>query len=148
MISMETARMLKDAGLNWLPAMHDFFAIPERGLDHLIFVISDMTITVEMFGQYPVVTFNGASEWALDYVTVKEVVWLPREDQLRMAVENLIHTHKNAYFELFGNAPHYKCKIVMGDVEKVFQAEDVAEVYAKVLINLLPEIRNGNILKG
>ena len=67
MISVKTAQKLKEAGLSWMPMLHDFFAVPERGLDHLTFVISDMTITVEMFGQYPVVTFNGASEWALDY---------------------------------------------------------------------------------
>lgn len=148
MISVPTARKLKEAGLNWLPSMHDFFAVPERGLDHLIFVISDMTITVEMFGQYPVVTFNGASEWTLDYVTVKEVVWLPREDQLRMAVENLIHTTVGAHFVLTAAAPHYECKIFMGDVERIFEAEDVSEVYAQALIVLLNEHRGGSILKG
>jgi hypothetical protein len=148
MISVKTAQKLKEAGLSWMPMLHDFFAVPERGLDHLTFVISDMTITVDMFGQYPVVTFNGASEWALDYVTVKEVVWLPREDQLRMAIENLIHTADDAYFVLTAAAPNYECKIFMGEKESVYWAEDASEVYAQALITLLHETRDGTILQG
>jgi len=38
---LSIARLLKDAGLQWQPELNDFFAIPDRGIDEKIFVISD-----------------------------------------------------------------------------------------------------------
>ena len=86
MISLSTASQLKRAGLTWIPALHDFFAIPDRGLDDRVFVISDMMAYVEIRNNLPVVTFHGVVEWALDYLLTTEVIWLPREEQLRMAL--------------------------------------------------------------
>src|SRR3990172_10713970 len=84
MISLSTARQLKDAGLMWIPAMHDYFAVPDRGLDDHIFVINDVMAYVEIRNNLPLVTFHGTAEWALDYLLTSEIIWLPREDQLRM----------------------------------------------------------------
>ena len=78
MISLKAARKLKEAGLKWEPALHDFFAIPDRGMDERIFVISDMMITLELLSGMEVVSFQGASEWAFDYLLSSVVIWMPR----------------------------------------------------------------------
>jgi hypothetical protein len=64
MISLQTARKLKEAGLSWQPALNDFFAIPDREMDDQIFVISEVQVTVEVMQELQVLTFQGASEWA------------------------------------------------------------------------------------
>lgn len=147
MLSLTTAIALKQAGLKWMPAKHDYFVIPERGLDQHVFVISDMTVAVEMYGGYPVVTFNGASEWALDYVTLREVVWLPREDQLRLTMENLLHLTVGAGFELISIPDGYRVLLIMGDSQKDFRAQEVSEAYARALLYLLDE-RPTDIARG
>lgn len=137
MLRLEKAIQLKQAGLKWMPARHDYFVIPERGLDQHVFVISDMTIAVEMYGDYPVVTFNGASEWALDYVTLREVVWMPREDQLRLAMENLLNLPTKGRFELISASEGYQLRLVIGEDQVRFNGQDVSEVYAQALLFLL-----------
>jgi hypothetical protein len=84
-ISLDLAVSLRDAGLKWLPAPGDRFAIPDRDLDEAVFVLSDMTIEVHELpaGEGTIIGFNGTTEWALDDVDKEEAVWLPREDQLR-----------------------------------------------------------------
>jgi hypothetical protein len=84
-ISLDLAVALRDAGLKWLPAPGDRFAIPDRDLDDDVFVLSDMTIEVHDLpaGEGTIIGFNGTTEWALDDVDKEEAVWLPREDQLR-----------------------------------------------------------------
>jgi len=52
MLSLNTANKLKEHGLEWKPAEHDFFFIPFRGLDERVFIISDMSIIVERMGEY------------------------------------------------------------------------------------------------
>ncbi|MCB0028074.1 MAG: hypothetical protein KDE28_09225, partial [Anaerolineales bacterium] len=83
MIALELATQLKEAGLEWQPALHDFFSVPFPDLEHRVFVLSDMTINQEVLRGWPALTFSGAMEWALDYVLTMEVVWLPTEAQLR-----------------------------------------------------------------
>lgn len=83
MIPFALAATLRDAGLAWKPAAGDRFAIPDRGLDDEVFVVSNMTIEVHDFPEGAVIGFNGTVEWALDDVSKDEAVWLPREDQLR-----------------------------------------------------------------
>ena len=77
MISLEVARKLKDAGLVWRPKHHDFFGIPDRGMDDAVFVLSDVQVTIERIQGYEVVAFHGASEWALDSLIASEAIWLP-----------------------------------------------------------------------
>ncbi len=83
MISVELARRLKAAGLTWTPASGDRFHIPDRDLDDTVFVVSEMTIETADLPTGRVVKFNGTTEWALDSIAEDEVVWLPREAQLR-----------------------------------------------------------------
>ena len=83
MISIDLARALRDAGLQWAPASGDQFAIPDRGLDGQVFAISEMTIDTRSSPSGQLIAFNGTVEWALDAILQREVVWLPSEGQLR-----------------------------------------------------------------
>ncbi|HHW83883.1 MAG TPA: pilus assembly protein CpaE [Actinomycetales bacterium] len=83
MINRELAERLRDSGIPWDPRPGDRFAIPDRGLDDSVFVISDMTIETQDVPGGRVIKFNGTTEWALDWISADDVLWLPREDQLR-----------------------------------------------------------------
>ena len=83
MISVETARLLRDAGLRWNPATGDRFVVVDRGMDDEVFVLSDMTVEVHQLEHGQVIGFNGTTEWALDSVEDRDALWLPREGQLR-----------------------------------------------------------------
>lgn len=82
-ITLDLAVQLRKAGLTWTPASGDRFAIPDRELDNEVFVISEMTIEPQQLDTGGIVRFNGTTEWALDSIAQSEVVWLPRESQLR-----------------------------------------------------------------
>ncbi len=86
MITRELAEALARAGLEWHPDNGDRFLVPDRDLDDTVFVISDMTIDVVDVPGGALVRFNGTVEWALDSIMQRQVVWLPREDQLRDAL--------------------------------------------------------------
>lgn len=83
MISVDLALRLRDTGVVWTPSDGDRFVVPDRGLDHMVFVISHMVVEAHDLPTGPLLAFNGTTEWALDSVLQKEVVWLPREEQLR-----------------------------------------------------------------
>ncbi|PVG83975.1 pilus assembly protein CpaE [Nocardioides gansuensis] len=83
MISLDLARQLKNAGVTWSPAPGDTFMIPHRDLDDQVFAVSDMVVEVLDLPTGRVLAFNGTTEWALDSIMQRDVVWLPREDQLR-----------------------------------------------------------------
>ena len=83
MISLDLARRLQDAGLPWTPGNGDRFVVPDRDLDHVVFVVSDMVVETHDLPMGRLLAFNGTTEWALDSIPQHEVVWLPREDQLR-----------------------------------------------------------------
>jgi hypothetical protein len=85
-ITVELALRLRAAGLSWDPASGDRFVIPDRGMDAEIFVVSELTIEVHDGPTGRLLRFNGTTEWALDSVEQKEVVWLPSEGQLRDAL--------------------------------------------------------------
>ena len=84
MISIDLARRLRDAGLEWHPADGDRFYIPDRDLDEHTFSISEMTVDVRHVQGGRQIAFNGAVEWALDAIMEHEVIWLPAESQLRV----------------------------------------------------------------
>jgi hypothetical protein len=85
-ISLELARRLREAGLEWKPAPGDRFVIADRGMDADVFVVSQLTIDVRETPTGPVFLFNGTTEWALDTVAKADAVWLPHEAQLRAAL--------------------------------------------------------------
>lgn len=83
MLTLELARRLSDSGLTWTPAKGDRFVLPVADMEHDVFVISELTVDVHHYATGDVLGFNGTTEWALDSVEQSDVVWLPREDQLR-----------------------------------------------------------------
>lgn len=85
MISVELAEQLRAAGFPWSPAAGDWFlvrAAPDAG----VFVLSDLSADVHEFVDGSVIGFNGTLEWAVDAVALADVLWLPRESQLREAL--------------------------------------------------------------
>ncbi len=57
--------------------------VPDRGMDDDVFLVSEMTVQADDRPSGRLIRFNGTTEWALDSIEASEVVWLPREDQLR-----------------------------------------------------------------
>jgi hypothetical protein len=82
-ISLELARRLRAADVPWTPTAGDRFVVPDREMDSDVFVISDMVVELREVPSGQILAFNGTTEWALDSIDAKSVVWLPREDQLR-----------------------------------------------------------------
>ncbi len=70
----------------WEPTPGDRFIVPDRDMDDEVFVVSDMVVDVHDLPGGRVIGFNGTVEWALDSIAAAEVVWLPREAQLRTAL--------------------------------------------------------------
>lgn len=134
MISLATARRLKQAGLTWHPALNDFFALPDRGLDDRIFVIAEMPAGVaEMQGQ-AVFTFHGAAEWALDYIVTTDAVWLPGENQLRLALEARL---PEPHLTLTVTPDGYTCTLSAAGATQSFAASSAEEAYAAALLSLI-----------
>jgi hypothetical protein len=81
-ISKELARELRPY-LSWEPRNGDLFYIPRPEIGDSVFLVSDMVVELITRNGDTRFHFNGTVEWALDSVQAGEVVWLPREDQLR-----------------------------------------------------------------
>jgi hypothetical protein len=82
-ISLDLATRLRRAGLPWSPVAGDRFLVPDRDMDDEVFVVSDMVVEVHELPTGRLLGFNGTTEWALDSIMARDVVWLPREEQLR-----------------------------------------------------------------
>lgn len=137
MLSLSTARKLKEAGLPWTPAVHDFFAVPDRGFDDRIFVISDIFANVEWLRGHLAVTFHGSVEWALDHVWVAELVWLPTEAQLREELERRLVTRRGPGVKLTGTVDGYVCELQVRGRCLRFEASDASEAYAAALLEVI-----------
>lgn len=83
MLDLDTASRLKDVGLPWDPQPGDRFIVPVPDLTQEVFILSNVIADVHDFEGGEVIGFNGTTEWALDSVEKGDVVWLPREEQLR-----------------------------------------------------------------
>ena len=82
MISRDLAQRLQQARVAWTPTAGDRFFIPAQ-MDDDVFTISDMVVEVHEVPGGRHFDFNGTTEWALDTIAQSDVVWLPREEQLR-----------------------------------------------------------------
>lgn len=82
MISRDLARELAPH-LTWQPQNGDRFFIPRPEIADQVFTVSDMVVELVARDGDTRFHFNGTVEWALDSVEAGEVIWLPREDQLR-----------------------------------------------------------------
>ena len=84
MLSRDLAIALREAGLTWTPQNGDRFVVPDRDLDEMVFVLSDMVVEeVRLPDGTHVLAFNGTTEWALDALEASEAIWVPSETQLR-----------------------------------------------------------------
>jgi hypothetical protein len=129
-ISVELARRLRDAGLQWVPSQGDRFHIPDRGMDHHVFSISEMTVDVDDSPGGRQIRFNGAVEWSLDSIREDEVVWLPSEAQLR---DRLGSTFRS----LVSEGDEFAVTISDGDEVADYRAETPSNAYGEALLDLL-----------
>ena len=83
MLDLSLAQQLRAAGLTWEPQPGDRFVLPLPDMKDEVFILSNVIADVHRFEGGSVIGFNGTTEWALDSVEQDDVVWLPREEQLR-----------------------------------------------------------------
>lgn len=126
MITIEQAGRLRKAGVLWAPAAGDRFVVPDRDMDDDVFVVSDMTVEVHDYQGSKVIGFNGTTEWALDSIDQREVVWLPREEQLRA----LLGDHFRGLEVVPGGF-----RVELADSRHT--AADAEQAYAEAVIHLL-----------
>ncbi len=126
MITIEQAGRLRKAGVLWAPAAGDRFVVPDRDMDEDVFVVSDMTVEVHDYQGSKVIGFNGTTEWALDSIEQREVIWLPREEQLRA----LLGDH---FRSLESTAGGYRVTLP----DSSHTADDAEQAYAQAVIHLL-----------
>lgn len=143
MISLATGQKLKAAGLPWKPAEFDMFAIPDRYMDDQRFVISNVQVTVERLQGMQVVSFQGASEWALDALVTSETVWLPSETQLRQELEVALLAAGRPELRLSCGLNGCRIDFQWKGETHSFSATDAAEAYAAGLLFLLVERSHG-----
>ena len=108
MLNLDLARKLAEAGFDWTPKELDTFIVPDAGMDQKIFVISELQASVQPYFGVQHIMFHGTSEWALDQVNVRDVVWLPSEAQLRAAIEERV---PDASYILERTGAGYHCAI-------------------------------------
>jgi hypothetical protein len=129
-LSIELARALRDAGLQWTPARGDSFVISDRGMDSDIFVLSDMTIEVHQFPAGPVIGFNGTTEWALDSVDQSQTLWVPAEHQLRELLGD-------AFAGLAPTGDGYRVTLRVDGSTSGHEGSEADEAYALALLHLM-----------
>lgn len=137
MISLETARRLKEAGLEWVPANGDQFVIPDRDMDDRVYVVNDMATMIEMLKGIPVVTFHGTPEWALDYLFLVEAVWMPSESHLRELLRQSLERMGARVFDLIYVEGEYTFRCEWKGEAEAFHAADAVEAYAAALLHVL-----------
>ena len=126
MITVEQARRLRKAGALWVPGAGDRFVVPDREMDDDVFVVSDMTVEVHDYPGGKVIGFNGTTEWALDSIEQREVIWLPREEQLRA----LLGTR----FRKMEAVPE---GFAVETADGTYVSADAEQAYAEALLELL-----------
>jgi len=109
----------------------DRFLVPDRDLDEEVFVVSGMSVEVSDLPTGPEMRFNGTVEWALDSIGQHEVIWLPREDQLRDALGDRFDRLER----LDGATGGYAVVLVDGARYVDIEAE---RAYARALLAVLP----------
>ncbi len=137
LIRVGLARRLREAGLVWTPAWHDFFAIPDSNLDERVFVLSDMAIDVQIQQGWPALTFNGAVEWSLDYVLQADAVWLPTESQLRHMLQVRLAGEAQPAVTLVCRPDGFECRVQQQGRQRIFTAIEAADAYGEALLYLL-----------
>ena len=143
MIPLSLATELKKAGLKWLPVINDFFAIPDSDMDDRIFVMADMMTEPTTLKGWPAITFHGTSEWAMDYIFIEEVVWMPTEEQLRQELVFMLDQSEprtELRLEL-GENGRYTTHITFQNAPLTFTAPTAGETYGRALLHLLKYLK-------
>ncbi|MDP9497656.1 MAG: pilus assembly protein CpaE [Actinomycetota bacterium] len=136
MLTVALADELRLAGLLWTPAPGDRFVLPDRGMDHEVFHLSDMTVEVhEMPRGGRVLGFNGTTEWALDAVQLPDALWLPTEGQLR----ELLGARFRRLEAPNGGPASRHCAVVVDEdgAEQSYESADAECAYARALLAAL-----------
>jgi hypothetical protein len=131
-ITFDLARELVVAGMPWMPASGDRFVIPGKEMDEEVFHVAEMTIEVASHQGESVVKFNGTTEWALDSIPASDVLWLPREDQLRDALGAslvALEHDRNEWIVTYD----------AGEALSRVRDSDVESAYARALLAVLAE---------
>ncbi len=131
MLRLDLARALLEDGLAWSPARGDRFVVPDRDMDDEVFVVSDFTVEVHEAPSGLVFGFNGTTEWALDSLKSNQVLWLPREDQLRERLGP-------RFLRLEATSSGWSVVVAEGHEEREFVDEDVESAYARALLGSTP----------
>jgi hypothetical protein len=111
--------------------------IPDRDMDDVIFSVSPMAVTIGQVQGFPIVNFQGAYEWALDYIWLREVVWVPTEGQLREEIERRIESKSGPSLRLTRTPGGYLCEIHHRGAYLTFAGENAGTAYAEALLDLL-----------
>lgn len=133
MISRELAGRL-GSYLSWQPANGDQFFIPRPEIADSVFTVSDMVVELVTRHGESRFHFNGTVEWALDSVESSDVVWLPREDQLR----GLIGEH---FLSLDASSAGFV--VTVSGPGRAFHTEpqtEAADAYALALLYVLSQV--------
>jgi hypothetical protein len=132
MISRDLAERLA-YHLTWEPANGDQFYIPQPEIADSVFTVSDMVVElVTRLGESRF-HFNGTVEWALDSVASDEVVWLPREDQLRQLLGDY-------FLSLDGSSAGFVVTVTgPGRAYHTEPRADAADAYALALLHVLDQ---------
>lgn len=142
MISISLAKNLREAGLVWKAGVNDFFAVPDRGMDDRVFVISDLLANLDILSGWPVVTFHGTAEWALDYILTAEVLWLPREEQLRQTILAAVRHETIESLRLSFDGRYYQCSLHLDSNAFHSSAPSASAAYGQVLLQILQKRAN------
>lgn len=132
MLTFELATALRRTGLGWTPAPGDRFVITTDGLHEDIYHVSEMTVEVHEFVDGVVIGFNGTTEWALDSIDLGDVLWFPREDQLRAALGP-------AFVRLETVQDGYVVTVASGGRELRALDIDAERAYARALVRVLAD---------
>ena len=99
-------------------------------MEERVFVINELATELMSEIDPPIISFNGAVEWSLDYVVSAESVWLPTEAQLRELLGE-------SFIELASTEGGFVCSIRQdGDVIDL-EAPSAPEAYARALLEVL-----------
>jgi hypothetical protein len=96
-----------------------------------------MLVTVDILQGLQVVSFQGASEWALDSLVTTEVVWLPKEDQLRQTLEAALIGAGRPEMRLTMGVTKHRLDFMFRERMISLEGQDVSELYADGLLQVL-----------
>lgn len=102
--------------------------IPGRDMDDDVFTVSDMVVEVHELTTGRLLGFNGTTEWALDSIAQQDVLWLPREDQLRRLLGGL-------FVALTSTPGGFVLAVEVDGVEERHIDIDAACAYARAVIS-------------